>query len=314
MSSEIANPGNGVRREESLAAAVFLAPNVLGFVVFSLLPVLAAFALSFCRWDLFHPARFVAFQNYVDLLGWERTAEGSIRFNDPHFWKYLGNTLFLMLSIPLTMLGSLLLAIVLNQQLIGRSLLRAVFFLPTICSGVGLLLLWKYLLNAEFGLINVGLRAALGVDGPNWLGEAQWAKPAMILMSVWGGIGGTSMIIYLAGLQQIPQQLYEAAEIDGAGPFQRFRSITLPMLAPTTFFILITSVIGAFQGGFSMAYVMTHGGPEGSTTTVDYHIYNHAFQFFHMGYAAAISVVLFFLIFLVTLLQWRWGRSAASYE
>jgi multiple sugar transport system permease protein len=288
------------RHHRRFTPLLYLAPNLAGFLAFVLLPVAAALGLSLFEWDLFHPPRFVGLDNFRELL----VADGS-------FWKYLYNTLFLMLAIPLTMLCSLVLAIVLNQKLRGRMLFRTVFYLPSICAGVGLLLLWKYLYNVDFGLIN-RLLAIVGIAGPDWLGSYAWSKPSLILLTVWGGMGGTSMILYLAGLQGIAPELYEAAEIDGAGLWHKFRHITVPMLAPTTLFIFITSVIGGFQGGFDMAYVLTQGGPDGATTTLSYYIYNHAFEYFNMGYAAAISLVLFVIVLAVTLVSWRFGKSATE--
>jgi len=322
-------------RQNNLAAFLFLAPNLLGFLVFTAIPVVAAFTLSLFQWDLFHPPRFVGFQNFVDLLGWFRDAEGR-HISDPRFWKYLWNTLFLMTAIPVQMASSLFLAIILNQKIRGRVLFRTLFYLPTVCAGVGIMLLWMWIYNPEFGLINTLLKtltAAVnsgvahvnalvpGLDigsfrapQPAWLKGYHWAKPSLMIMGVWGGMGGTGMILYLAGLQGISPELYEAAEIDGAGAWQRFLHITFPMLAPTTFFIFITSVIGGFQGGFASAYVMTRGGPNGATTTISYYIFSHAFQWFNMGYAAAIAVVLFFLVFVVTLVNWKYGGRKVQYS
>ncbi len=323
-----------IHRRRNLTGFLFLAPNLLGFLVFTAVPVGAAFTLSLFQWDLFHPPRFVGLQNFVDLLGWFRDAEGR-HLADPRFWKYLWNTLFLMTAIPIQMAASLFLAIVLNQKIRGRVLFRTVFYLPTVCAGVGIMLLWMWIYNPEFGLFNTLIKAIvdvfnagavrlahlfpgvsvrpLTVPQPPWLKGYHWAKPSLMIMRVWGGMGGTSMILYLAGLQGISPELYEAAEIDGAGPWQRFRHITLPMLTPTTFFIFITSVIGGFQGGFDAAYVMTRGGPDGATTTISYYIFNHAFRWFNMGYAAAIAVVLFFIVFAVTLVNWKYGGRKVNY-
>jgi len=288
------------RHHHRFTPLLYLAPNLAGFLTFVLLPVGAAMTLSLFEWDLFHPPRFVGLANFRDLL-----------IDDASFWKFLFNTIFLMLAIPITMLSALILAIVLNQKIRGRMFFRTVFYLPSICAGIGLLLLWKFLYNGEFGLIN-RLLGFIGISGPDWLDSYHWSKPSLMLMMVWGGMGGTSMILYLAGLQGIPPELYEAAEIDGAGVWHRFRHITVPMLAPTSFFIFITSVIGGFQGGFDMAYVLTQGGPDGATTTLSYYIYNHAFEYFNMGYAAAISMVLFVIVLAVTLISWRFGKAATE--
>ncbi|MCC6240865.1 MAG: sugar ABC transporter permease [Phycisphaerales bacterium] len=297
-------------RGQGGVAALFLLPNLLGFVGFLLIPLLAAFVLSLFRWDLFHPPRFVGLENFINLLGWHHDPQtDQMLMNDPRFWKYLWNTLFFLTVIPVSLLCSLLLAVLLNQKLRGRAIFRTIFYLPTICAGVGIYLLWMYLLNDQFGLINRAL-ALVGITGPQWLGGYHWAKPALMLMMIWISMGGTGMILYLAGLQGISPELYEAAELDGAGTIQQFRHITVPMVAPTTLFLLITSLIGGFQGGFDMAFVMTRGGPDGATTTLSYYIYNHAFEWFNMGYAAAIAAVMFAVILVVTSITWKLGSSA----
>lgn len=300
-----------MRAKNNIIAFAFLGPNLIGFLIFTLIPVVAAFGLSLFEWNLFQPPRFVGFRNFVDLLGFFRD-DGGVHASDPRFWKYLYNTLFLMMGIPVSMSLSLGLAILLNQKIRGRVLFRTIFYLPTICSGIGVMLLWMWIYQPEFGLANY-LLSQLGIKGPLWLRSYHMAKPSLMIMSFWGGMGGTSMILYLAGLQGISPALYEAAQIDGANSWHMFRHITFPMLAPTTFFIFITSVIGGFQGGFQAAYVMTRGGPDGATTTISYYIYNHAFEWFNMGYAAAIAVVLFGLVAVVTLINWRFGGSKVSY-
>lgn len=300
-----------MRHHRRFTPWLYLMPNLAGFAVFVLLPVGAAMVLSLFQWDLFHPPRFVGWANFRDLLGWHRDVDGALQFNDAGFWKYLYNTLYLMAAIPITMFCSLVLAVLLNQKLPGRMFFRTIFYLPSICAGVGLLLLWKFLYNGEFGLVN-HLLAMVGIKGPDWLNSYAWSKPALMVISIWSAMGGTSMILYLAGLQGIAPELYEAAEIDGANLWHRFRHITIPMLAPTTFFIFITSVIAGFQGGFDMAYILTRGGPDGATTTISYYIYNHAFEYFNMGYAAALALVLFVLVLTVTIFSWRFGRNAVE--
>ena len=290
-------------RKDNAAAVAFLAPNIVGFLLFIALPVLAVFVLCLFRWDLFHPPEFVGLRNFRKLLG-GTFRDGQWEWNDPRFWKYLGNTLFYMLAIPFAMAGSLLIASILNQKLPGRTVFRAVFFLPSICMGVGILLLWRFLYDGDAGLINAALRV-VGIDGPDWLASYHWAKPAIMNMGLWASVGGTNMVIYLAGLQNISPELYEAAEIDGASARQQFLHVTFPMLAPTTFFVLITSIIAGFQGEFDSAYVMTEGGPDGATTPLSLYIYRHAFEWFNMGYAATIAVVMFALILATTLINWR---------
>ena len=292
---------------ETCAAYVFLLPNLTGFLVFTSIPVLASLVLSFLRWDLFSPPVFVGFRNFFDLM------------QDSLFWKYCWNTVYLMLAIPISMAGSLCLALALNQKLKGIVFFRTVYFLPTICSGVAIYMLWKLIYNPDFGLLNFmiakfGDFLGLSISGPEWLTDEAWAKPALINMSVWQTVGGYNMILYLAALQGVPRDLYDAAEVDGANAWQKFWHVTWPQISPTTFFIAIMSVIGGFQAGFDPAYIMTGGGPNGSTTTIIYYLFNNAFQWHNMGYAAAIAWLLFLIVFILTLLQWRFfGRTVHYY-
>ncbi len=299
---------------EAVAGYFFVLPNFTGFLIFTSLPVLASFFLAFVDWDLITKPHFVGLKNFVQLLGLHRDATG-LALRDPDFWKFLGNTGFLMLGIPLNMAASLVLAIFMNQKLKGIVIFRTIYFLPSICSGVAIYMLWQWIYNPDFGLLNTLLRKASGgwIAGPHWLTSTEWAKPALILMGVWTEMGGYNMILYLAGLQGIPRELYEAADIDGANAWQKFWHITWPMLTPTTFFIFVMSMIGGFQGGFQQAYIMTGGGPAGSTTTIEYYIFNNVYVWQHMGYAAAIAWFLFALIFVVNLLTWRLGGRVVHY-
>lgn len=293
------------RRREALDAYAFLLPNLLWLVAFTAFPIVASFLLSFTSWDLIGKREWVGLANYGKLL-----------FDDDEFRTVLGNTVYYtVVSVPLGMVISLLLALLLNQKLRGMVFYRTAFFAPVVTSAVAVALAFRLLYQPDFGLVNVALRT-LGILGPLnafltsahkdpliWLGSKDWAMLAVILMSVWKGMGYT-MVIFLAGLQGIPQHLYEAAAIDGANRWQRFWSITLPQLSPTTFFVLIISVIGSFQV-FDQAFIMTQGGPGDATTTLVYYIYNNAFQFFKMGYAAAVAWALFAIVFVFTLLQAR---------
>jgi multiple sugar transport system permease protein len=295
-------------------AWLFLLPNAAGFLTFTLLPVLAAFLLSFTRWDAVESWRglhFVGLSNYAKILGFSRAAEGLVA-HDPQFWQYMYNTVFLMLGIPLGMGLSFLCALLMNQNLRGITFYRAIFFLPTICSTVAVAVIWRWVYDAEWGLMNQSL-VLLGVaQPPRWLLDPAWAKPALILMGLWVGVGGYNCVLYLAGLQGVPQELYEAAELDGAGWWSRLAHITWPNLAPTTFFILVMSLISGFQGHFVAIHILTRGGPAGSTTNLLYHIYRSAFDHQNMGYACALAMVLFALIFVCTLLNWRFGRGATE--
>lgn len=296
---------SAVARREAAEAYGFLLPNLLWLLAFTTLPIIASFLLSFTTWDLIGERQWVGLANYGRLL-----------FDDDDFRTVLGNTVYYtIVSVPLGMTVSLVLALLLNQQLRGVVFFRTAFFAPVVTSTVAVALAFRLLYQPDFGLVNVALRN-LGILGPLnalltsmhkdpliWLGSKDWAMLGVILMSVWKGMG-YNMMIFLAGLQGIPQHLYEAAAIDGAGRWQRFRNITLPLLSPTTFFVLIISVIGSFQV-FDQAFIMTQGGPGDATTTLVYYIYNNAFQFFKMGYAAAVAWVLFAIVFVFTLLQVR---------
>lgn len=228
---------------------------------------------------------------------------------DPKFWFYLYNTLYFMLGIPLCMAASLGLAVLLNRKIRGRLIYRTLLFLPSVATGVAMFLVWRWIFNPNVGLLNSSLDSLgfLGGLRPDWLGDPALVRPSIIAMGVWTAMGGTNMILFLAGLQGIDPTLYEAAEIDGAGPWDKFIHITWPQLRPTTFFIFTTSLIGGFQM-FDQAYVMTGGGPEGATTTIVYYVYQMMFRFQKMGYAAAIAIVLFQIILAVTLLNWWYGK------
>ncbi len=296
-------------------AWLFLLPNLLGFVLFTSFPVVASLALSFFQWDLLSEPRFVGWSNFARLM------------RDRDFWHYAYNTGFLMLVIPINIAGSLFVAVLLNQRLRGIVVFRTVFFMPSIVAGVGTYILWRWLYNPDYGLINATLNAltpawlesalqwALGADNwpPRWLTSVLWAKPALMFMSFWTLVGGYNMVLYLAALQGVPPELYEAASMDGANAWQRFRHVTWPMVSPTTFFIVTMSLIGGLQSGFEEAYVMTGGGPAGATTMLSFYIYNHAFAWNNMGYAAAMAWVLFAVVLGLTLLNWRLnGRMAHS--
>lgn len=354
-------------------ALLFLAPNLTGFLLFTLVPVLLSLGGSFTTWSLRPsvPLQFVGLGNYVTLLG------------DKNFYFFLYNTIYLMLGIPIAIAGSLALAVILNQKfafskkrsnsrnaafimmvLVGSSILlwmfgardaaivslavsvvslfgflfgsisyRTFLYLPFFTAGAGTVLLWSQLFNPNFGLINEVIRSIYGflhiqADPPGWLtstksllgflplpahfnngGFGLGAREAIMLMGIWGGIGGNNMLLYLAGLSSISPELYEAADIDGASNWQRFRHITWPQLAPTTFFIVVVSTIGGLQGGFEQARLMTEGGPAGTTTTLSYYIYTQGFERLDLGYGCAVAWVLFLLILGITLINWKYGKA-----
>ena len=290
-------------RKNFRTALWFLLPNLTGFCLFTVWPVAAALLISFTSWDLLSPPRWVGLKNFIDLLGFHGGTNGWAA-NDPRFWQYLGNTLFMMLALPLNMAGSLALALLLNRKIKGAYFYRLVFFFPSVLSGVAIFYLWRWLYNPDFGLVNV-LLSRLGLEGPNWLASVRWAKPALMLMGSWMAVGGTNMVLYLAALQQVSPELQDAAQIDGANPWQRFRVVTWPAVMPVTFFIFTMGIIYGLQSGFDSAYIMTQGGPNGSTTTIGYYIYSLAYLNFQMGYASTVAWVLFALVLGITIANWK---------
>lgn len=296
---------SGRTGRDLLRGLAYLSPNLAGFLVFTALPVLAVFLVAFTEGNYTRTpdggldARFVGLANFTALAG------------KPEVWQGLWNTTFLMLAIPIQMALSLGLAILLNRPGTSRVVLRTMLFLPTVAAGIALYLVWRQIYNQDSGLLNAMLERLHLVEdggGPDWLGHRGLAKPALLIMLVWIAMGGTNMVLYLAGLQDIDRSLYEAAAIDGAGPWDTFKSVTWPALRPTTFFILTTNLIGGFQI-FDQVLIMTQGGPEGATSTILYVIYKHMYVYQGtMGQAAALSVGLFVLVLLVTLATWWLGR------
>ncbi len=359
---------------------MFLAPNLVGFLVFIAVPVGFSLAMAFTNWDLIQraPLSFVGFENFRNMLWGHESTE---------FWKFLVNTLYLMIGIPVSIAGSLFLAVMLQDRirfggrvqravllvlmlgmtaggvglcmvtgraavglvlaivggaaavavLFNRVGLRTMFYLPFFTSGVAQYILWKLMFRPDSGVINAGIRAVsstlgLDVEPPLWLGSTDnllgidpqmgyeagkswfaWAnvgigaRDAIVVMTVWATVGGNNMLLYLAGLSNVPGELYEAAMIDGAGRWRTFWNVTWPQLAPTTFFIVIMSVIGGVQGGFEQARVMTMGKPADTTITLGYYIYNEGFAEFRLGYASAVAWMVFLIIFVATLINWRFG-------
>ncbi len=283
-------------------AYLFLFPSLLQFTVLLVFPVIFSFYLSFHEWNILEPEKpFVGLDNYTRLLRDRRVRQAIV------------NTIYYtVVSVPATLFCGLLVALLLNNQIRGRSLFRAMYYLPGVTSAVAVAVVWKWIFNGDFGLINYYLIQMGVISEPiRWLTDPNIAMPAVIIVSVWGGVGGC-MIIYLAGLQALPDEIYDAAKVDGAGPVRTLFSITIPLLAPATFFLLITSIIGAFQQ-FGLPYLLTAGGPVGRTTTIAYYLYTSAFKNFEMGYAAAMSYVLFAMIFVFTLLHMRFSYRDINY-
>ncbi|HEV8634266.1 MAG TPA: sugar ABC transporter permease [Chloroflexota bacterium] len=287
-------------RREAAWGYLFLLPNVIGFLVFTALAVLAAFGLALTEWDLLVPPTFIGTANYAKLVT-----------RDPVFRQAMINTAYFVAGVvPLDVISSLSLALLLNRPIRAMTLYRAIYFVPVVTSLIAVSIVWQWLYHSEVGLINYVL-TGLGLPKINWLGSTEWAMPAIIFMSTWKAMGYYA-VIFLAGLQGIPQHLYEAADIDGANARQRFWKITLPLLSPTMFFVLVISIIQSFQV-FAQPFIMTRGGPADATITIVYFIYNNGFVWFRMGYAAAASWVLFAIIFLITILQARWQRRWVHY-
>ena len=280
---------------------IFLSPWAVALVVFILGPIFASAYYGFTEYDVLSPPKFLGFANYTKAF-----------VRDELFWPSLGRTFRYSLAVvPFGILGSLALALLLNQHLAASSLFRTFFFLPSLTPAVALALLWKWLFHPMLGPINMGLDL-IGIDGPAWLSSKEWALPALVIVSLWGGIGGGRMMIFLAGLQGVPQELYEASEIDGAGAWHKFWNVTLPMISPTLFFNLILGVIGALQV-FTLAYVATLGGPSYATWFYALHIYRQSFEYFRMGYGSALAWIFVVILLTFTYLQINLSRRWVYY-
>lgn len=287
------------RQQDIITAYLCLAPWLIGILAFVVGPMLFSFGLSFFESDLLTRNYFVGTKNYQELL------------SDPLFWQSLKVTfLYAFTSVPLGAAVSLLIALLLNQKIAGLGVWRTIYYLPTVISGVAASLVWLQIFNPRAGLIN-NVLGTLGITGPNWLFDSNWALPAIILLSVWSV--GSNVLLFLAGLQGIPTHLYEAALIDGANAWQRFWSVTLPMLSPTILFSVTISLIGAFQL-FTQVLIMTKGGPNNATLSMVLYLYNKAFGQVRFGYASAVAWVLFAIIVAFTLLFQRWSQRWVYYE
>jgi multiple sugar transport system permease protein len=277
---------------EALWGYLFLLPNILGFLAFSIFPLIFAIGLSFTRWDLISKPAIVGLDNYQKLFT-----------EDDSFAIVIKNTLiFTGLSVPIGTIVSLILANALNQKIRGTTFYRMSFFLPVVSSTVAVALVWSWLFNPDFGLANEVL-LSLGLPKFKWLASSKTALLSIVMVAVWRGLG-PSTIIFLAGLQGIPEELYDAAKIDGANTRQLFRHITIPLLSPTTFFVIVVSIIGSFQV-FDLVYIMTGGGPGRASSVIVYYIYQNAFRWFRMGYASSIAFILFIVILILTMIQLR---------
>jgi multiple sugar transport system permease protein len=261
----------------------------------------AAFGVSLTRWDLTSPPEWVGLANYHAMIALDPLSRVS----------FLNTLYYVVGTVPIGVAFSLLFAVAMNQKIRGVILYRTAYFLPVISSTVAISLLWEWIYHPEYGLLNF-LLGLLGLPAMRWLSEPSTAMPAIIILSIWRGLG-FNMVIFLAGLQAIPQELYEAAEIDGGGSIARFRWVTIPMLSPTIFFVAVLTIISSFQV-FDQTYVMTKGGPLNATTTIVFYIFEEAFEWFHMGYASALGYVLFAIILVFTLVQFRLERLWVHYD
>ena len=290
-----------LHRSERRWAAVFIAPLTIGFVLFAVLPLLFSLYTAFTNWNGLSTPTFTGLDNFRLMMA------------DNYFWQSLWNTFFLMLAIPIGLAISLVLAMAMNRRMPGRSLFRVIYYLPVVTSLAAISILWQWALNGDFGLINQGL-ALIGIDGPNWLMDAATSKPALVMMLVWKGLG-FSMLLYLAALQSVPRSLYEAAELDGAGQWSTFAHITFPMLRPVTFFLVVTNIIGGSQVFTEINIMTPNGGPEFSTATIVWYIWQKGFQNLQLGYATAMSLMLGLIIFVITFIQFRMNaRNSFSVE
>ncbi len=288
------------RYGDALAGYLFISPWIIGFVFLTLGPFLVSFGLSFTRWELAGTPEWIGMRNYGKMLG-----------QDPRFWRSLFNTLYYVaFHVPGTILIALAASLLLNRKMIGQALYRTCFYLPSVTSGVATAILWMWIFNQNYGVLNSLLRL-VGAPPVPWLDSTRWAMPSLILMSLFGF--GPTMVIFLAGLQSVPRQLYEAAEVDGASWWARLTNVTLPMLSPTLLFAIVMGIIASFQV-FTQAFVMTGGGPADATLFYVLHLYNNAFSYVQMGYASALAWTFFVIVLAFTLAQLRLSRRWVYYE
>ncbi len=284
---------SGAQRRENLYGYLFLIPWLIGFFGLFLGPGLSSVWFSFTKYDVLSPPKFIGLQNYIKMFT-----------EDDLFWPSLVRTFYYAgVGVPLGVFTSMVLAILLNTKVKGVTVFRTLFFMPSLVPLVASAVLWTWLLNSDFGILNQALRS-IGIAPPGWFSDRKWAIPSLIFMGLWQGAGGTRMIIFLAGLQGIPDALYDAAAIDGAGAWARIRHVTLPLLSPTIYFNMVLGMIGALQT-FAAAFVTTQGGPGFATWFFGLHLYKQAFDYWNMGYASALAWFFAVVIISLTLLQQR---------
>jgi multiple sugar transport system permease protein len=292
--------GPGLQQQERTWGYLFILPSFIGFLAFTAFPIVASAFLSLVDWDILTPWSFIGLRNYGSML------------KDPLFWTVYKNTaVYVAGVVPFQVFLSMFIAMLLNERVAMLTFYRVVYFLPVVCSLVAIAMLWQWIYQPEWGPLNYVL-ALFGIKGPNWLADPSWAMPAVIVTSIWKGLG-FNIVIYLAGLQGIPESYYEAADLSGANWLQKTFRITIPLLSPTTFFVTVMGIISAFQV-FGSVFIMTRGGPGDATRTLVYLIYSAAFQWFQMGYASALAWVLALTVFVFTIIQWRARRGWVSFE
>ena len=288
------------KNDESRLGWLMASPWIIGFVIFTAGPMIASLWLAGTSWDLLTPPQWVGLANFQTMVWEDELPLHAMRIT----------VLYAVMALPRHLFFGVSLAMLLNTKIRGLAILRTIYYLPAILAGVAVALLWRWIFSPDFGLLNLAL-SQIGIQGPAWLSDRTWVMPSFVLMSLWG-VGG-SMVIYLAGLQGIPTDLYEAADMDGANWFRRIINITLPMLSPVIFFQLIMGIIHAMQI-FTQAFIMTNGGPANASLFYMLYLYRQAFQYFNMGYASALAWVLFVCILLLTLLIFRTASSWVYYE
>jgi multiple sugar transport system permease protein len=295
-------PGWSMRRREAMEGYLYIAPWLFGFAVFTAFPILFSLYLSFTNYNVITwPPPWRGLENYIEAF-----------FTDKLFWPSLWRTIhFALYVVPLGVLGSLGAALLLNQGYKGTTIFRTLYYMPTITPVIASALLWIWIFQPSIGVMNY-LLSLVGIPGPGWLQSTTWAIPSVAIIALWGSIGGSRMIVFLAGLQGVPRELYEASEIDGANAWQRFWTVTLPMISPTMFFNLIISIIGALSV-FSISYIATGGGPAYATYFYVYYLFNNAFQFSRMGYASALAWIFLVIVLVLTVVQFSLSKRWVFY-
>ena len=294
--------GSARDRRRAISGYLWISPWIIGFVVFYLGPTVASFVLSFTQYNIMSPPVWIGLQNFVYAFT-----------QDPQFWNsLLKSVTFAVESVPTGMVISLGLALLLTMRYRGTSIFRTLFFLPGLTPIVAAVLIWQWIFDTQVGPINYVL-GQIGINGPGWFGSTIWALPAMVIIALWGNVGANRMVIFIASLQGVPQELYDAAEVDGAGRFQRFWNVTVPMISPATYFNLVLATIAALKV-FEVAFLTTNGGPDYATWFYMLQLYQVAFQNFDMGYASALAWIFFVVVIGLTYLQVRWSETWVHYE